>query len=519
MVKQVFGSHDPVKRAFMKHNFADHLTDTGRRAKLHHNDELIIEIDSINKLVYDINVAGKSEGALMDTTNIFNSLLQKTTTSTTTSASTEATKEDSSLTFQEVLPLIDRTNLIWDVEMEKSLQKNAIVKGDKLEIEKFHTRFKNSQIQIQNNFRNIDLFKKKLSSFFEFGKIVPIIIGSECCSQNKIKDNIVLDFERRGADPSINSLVDIVKHIQIYPTAWVDSIETLKKNIIKTKNKMISISDDFIKKHQTNSLLIDEISSIEDDYFTTLNDQIESDIPKISKDSVSTAVSFLTGLLNQANNSKNFKFVGRYPATGNYLNVDIKAIPKSTFKTLLAADSTSYRIPVRYRFEWAIGPALNFGFGECNFDRSYNVDSARNGMGAVKPDTFFINRNTRQSQVSPSVGLMANFYWQTHCFINPGLSLGISTTPNDLSQLKAYLGACMLIGQLSKNDKNSTVYNRIIFSAGLSYNRVDRLKGSLIEGENPKSRMPFTGNNIATDQLTEKVGLIGFYFGFSYKIN
>ena len=60
---------------------------------------------------------------------------------------------------------------------------------------------------------------------------------------------------------------------------------------------------------------------------------------------------------------------------------------------------------------------------------------------------------------------------------------------------------------------------KIIISAGLVYGKVNRLKGNLNIGDNPKSQIPYTGDNIAADQLTEKVGKLGLYVGVSYKLN
>ena len=62
-------------------------------------------------------------------------------------------------------------------------------------------------------------------------------------------------------------------------------------------------------------------------------------------------------------------------------------------------------------------------------------------------------------------------------------------------------------------------FSNIVISAGLAYGQVNRLNGNLVVGDNPKSQIPYTGNNIATDKLTGKVGKIGLYLGVSYKLN
>jgi len=85
-------------------------------------------------------------------------------------------------------------------------------------------------------------------------------------------------------------------------------------------------------------------------------------------------------------------------------------------------------------------------------------------------------------------------------------------------EFTVYLGGRRFIGKLATNN-NNLIYNHLILSAGVAYGQVDRLKGNLNIGENPKSQIPYTGNNIATDELTEKVGKFGLYVGICYKLN
>ena len=196
------------------------------------------------------------------------------------------------------------------------------------------------------------------------------------------------------------------------------------------------------------------------------------------------------------------------------INILLKAVPKESYKNKLDSHIYKYNIPVRGRFKWTIGPSLNFHLGKSLMDYTFSIDSARRNHDPNEPimtDTFQITKNPLRSKVIPHIGFMASFYWQTHKALTPGITIGVSTSPTQLSELRAYLGASLIIGGPFKG--------KLIFSAGLAGASVDRLKPNLTEGLNPRNRILFNGNLLPSpDQLVDKGFKIGGYFGFTYNL-
>jgi hypothetical protein len=382
------------------------------------------------------------------------------------------------------------------------------------------------QSKIQDKFDNgLTDNLKNLEYFSNFAKIVPSIITGERHSQSIIlsrmlSENSIQKLNKGGPFADFNSLYSTISS---KPTSLANAIKISAESIKSLKKQ----ADEIISriKSQCNTRTVTNITDADCDLkdlelnFPPHLDEALAQADKIDEVALSNSISTLLNLLNQVNDRTNFSYLSQeFIPDGDYMNVKALFTPKDAYKNLYQPDSITLQIPIKGKFEWSIGPAVNFSLTKSLFDNSYNIDSSRNTTGTVKTDTFTIKKNKNQNNAIPSIGIMANFYWQKHTAVTPGISVGLSTSTTDLSQLRVYLGGSLFIGGLATNN-NNLIYNHLILSAGVAYGQVDRLKGNLNIGENPKSQIPYTGNNIATDELTEKVGKFGLYVGICYKLN
>ena len=114
---------------------------------------------------------------------------------------------------------------------------------------------------------------------------------------------------------------------------------------------------------------------------------------KIDDASLENSVSKLLITLNQVNDSGNFSYLSNeFIPDGDYMDLKALITPKDVYKDQFKSDSITLQIPVKGRFEWSIGPSVNFGLSGSLFDNYYNIDTARNSTGIIKTDTFTIKK-------------------------------------------------------------------------------------------------------------------------------
>lgn len=462
----------------------------------HKRDKVLVVINNINRLIFDVSATGVNRSINMESTNIFDSLNKSLATATAKSGTAGHTKEDSSLS------LVDKGNPA-NVQKIRDLQ----------------DRIKEKQGDINSKVIEINRNLVTLRAFSALSANVPVIISGERYSQNNIKSRIVSTANQINSANSnrlkpSSTIGDFDELSTIINTIPIQSIATIANDTaaIVQDIKVIEASIKELKQLCRSCDFTETISYLEQIDFKEARNVNSRDVTKV--------VNTLNNLFNQVNDPVNFKYISPYfYPDGDELDLSIKIQPKEQYRGIYSADSISKMLNINGKFEWSIGPAVNFSLSKSLFDYSYSIDSSRDEKGIAKQDTFNIAQNRIQNKAVPSIGVMANFYWQHHSTVTPGVTIGLSTSATDLSQVRIYLGGSLFVGGLATDNNKNLVYNKIIFSFGIAYAQVNRLKGNLNLGDNPKSQIPYTGDKIATDQLTERVGKFGLYFGLSYKLN
>ena len=495
------GSKESNRRSYTifeySYDFSSPAVMKYKQAK-YRNDRVYLKLNNVNRLIFDVDGSAQMVNSDLSVANYFDTLAQSVNKTSVAPAN-----------GQEIITAEDLA------KFSKSYFKASI------------DSFLELQTKIQNEFNdrlipNLD----SIEYFANFAKSVPSIIAGEKYSQSIIlhrilTENSVIHLNNDNPFADFNSLYSMVN---FKPGIFVKTIKKSAANIKKYKKQ----ADDIIQriKSQCNrrngTRITDDdcdLQNIERGYPLYLEEAL-AQADKINEPDLSNSISSFLNLLNQVKDSTNFSYLSNaFVPDGDYMIVKGLITPKDAYKQRYRPDSIILQIPIRGKFKWSLGPAINFSLSKSLFDDAYNIDSARNANGVVMIDTFRIKKNKNQNSGVAAIGLMANFYWQTHTTVTPGISLGLSTSTADLSQLRVYLGGSLFIGGLATDASKNLVYHNIVLSAGIAYGQVYRLKGNLIEGNNPKSQVPFTGNTVAIDRLTEKIGKFGLYVGASYRLN
>jgi hypothetical protein len=447
-----------------------------------------VHIENINTLAYNITSTVAVSAIALEKNNIFDSLASSLSGANTTGGPKAAVARVATLRAEFNAPYDELINLLG---------------------------------QINTNYQALRGSLATLQQFSFFCQSAQVQIGSECCSQPNLLKSVLANPFLKGYDATIRDLDALLASISTQPAQFVDNISNLSAKLVDEKKQADKDLDDLTNRCNVpataDANVCPQLNDLKTKYPADLQKVLDQSA-KISKDTVNKAVVALQGLITQIKDPNNFRYYldSIYPA-GDFVNVSVNMQPKPS--SSVRTDNFSLKLKVRGRFEWSVGPSLNFGFIRGSFDESYSIDTSRSVDGTPKTDTFTITKNSLRSTIGPSIGVMTHFYWQNHTNLTPGIGVGISTSVNDLSNLKAYLGVSLLIGGFDQDNNKNLVYNRLILSAGIAYGMVNRLKGNLHEGENPKFQIPFTGNDIAKDQLADKVGRIGLFFGVTYKLN
>ncbi|HVW12513.1 MAG TPA: hypothetical protein VHB54_01750 [Mucilaginibacter sp.] len=493
------------------HDFSNPAPDQENIQKVRHmKDRVFIRIINLNRLSYGIRINGRNVTITSDNTSIFDSLAKSLNTSKISMTPGSTIKQPTPATGKPA---------------KSAIAGKKTPSGPDV-VTPAYAKIINNEKDINSALETMKNDMSTLQYFLNFSAAVPYYITSEKYSQDTLEAQILRDINLKQFDPSIKTFGNLMSSISSKPVNEANQVKDSYTNItalIKKNDSLINVLTGLCSspnKSDTGNVCTILLPNAKNGLAKGLNDGL-GQASKVSIDSIAKAVRILDNLLVQVNDKNSFTYYSPafYPQ-GDYLQIGVKIKPKNASIPSLYVDTLSYNIPVKGQFEWAIGPALNFGFGSGSFDRSFQIDSARNSNGtARKNDMFTIKQNGSNKMLLPSIGVMAAFYWQTHDPVTPGISVGVSTAPTDLSTLRAYLGGSLLVGGFETDNKNNLIYNRLIISLGFAYGQVDRLKENLKIGDNPKSQVPFNGNTVATDQLTEKVGRVGFFFGITYKIN
>jgi hypothetical protein len=368
---------------------------------------------------------------------------------------------------------------------------------------------------------------KKLDAFAKFGKVAPVIVASECCSQQKIRNRLWKHPFMRIINSTIDS-ANLSETINIDVPQLLDDVKQAAINIETIKAEMQKLIKEYkenyckpitatVRGASYSRLNTTDSCKISESYIA-IDDDVTKAVAiakKADKDDLFKAINELNDLFAKVDNDKNFYFISTFnQPDGENLKLSMKMTPNAQALGKVFVDSFDYNIPIKGRFKWTIGPSLNFHFGAGLFNETYSIDSARRTTSAgavVMKDTFNITQNPLRQKLIPYIGVMANFYLQTHNLLTPGIAVGLSTSPTQLSDLRAYLGGALIIG--------GPVKGKLIINIGFAGAAVDRLKPNLTTGYNPKSQIPFTGDKVAApEQLVEKQFRVGGFFGLSYNL-
>lgn len=502
-----------TNKYILQKNFADATVFAYKYFKLNgKKDNLCIRVCNINRIAYDITAEGTVIKSSLPDSSIFDGLntalngagsLQK---DKTTPAATPVAKTDEEDTIKVTVVLSPFQ------ELEESI--------------------KTPKNEIKNKFNQLQEHLKRLEHFASFAKNVPVIIGSECCSQQNIKNRIGNQAEIKAFDPTVN-YANLSDKINADLIPLYDNAKKEEKGIQDGKKEIEEMISNYKEAHcKKKDTLINGVKytklSAECDKLDGLKKlSNDADVSKaleiagkLDKDDLVKSLNAVNDLLAKVNNDANFFYTNCFDKNdAEFIDISFKAIPKDEYKTKLDSQVYKYKVPVTGRFKWAIGPSLNFHIGSALTNQSFSLDSIvrrysnfRGGDSSVtRTDSFNVSQNPSRSKLNPYIGFMAHFYWQDHNKLTPGIAIGLSTSLSQITDLRAYLGGSLIIGGALKG--------KVILSAGAAFAWVDRLKPNLAEGPNYKNRLLFNGNNLpSADQLVDKACKVGFFFGFSYNL-
>ena len=455
---------------------------------LYGKSNLCIRICNINRLAFDVSAKGVVQSVALKDTGIFDGLA-KVFKGITTVNTPPKTDVGSATT-----------------KSEDGKENNPPKKPTALDNLKANIAVQ--QFLIKPLLKKLREDINKLNYFANFAKNAKTIVGSERGIQARLKYNLgnEVNIKTFGAAITFDSLPNLINNT--VPAYFEDMKETLEE-INTIKDKIKKYKDDYKNKNAVSDedLIFADLPKDEEKIIKIATDADKAELVKTQE--------ALIDLWIKVNDESNFFFVqcfGR--GDGESINIDFKAIPNSINKNRFDTVPYIYSVPVKGKFKWAIGPSLNFHFGKSLINETYSLDSSRGlvpGNSTNLKDTFNISKNPQRAKLIPYVGFMAHFYWQSNKMITPAISVGLSTSPTQLSDLRAYLGASAIIG--------GPIKGKLIFSAGLAGAAVDRLKPNLAEGFNQKNRILFNGNNLPSpDQLVDKVFAIGGFFGMTYNL-
>ncbi len=467
---------------------------------------LCIRICNINRIAYDINANGQIVKASLPDTSIFDGLAKLY-------QNTPAVPKD---TGDETLPKDGSANEKVGVTGDKNL---PVIPKRPTQKKTAFERLQQSADSIKNLIKPLmeDLFQQlnNLEHYALFAADVPVIIGGECCSQQRIKDRIgnQQNIKAFRSDITFDNVLGIIK-ASIPPL--FDSTKDNEKKIRELLKELGLLINNYQKNYcETNRDMASNCTLLPNILKLPGQESVDKSLAiaaKSDKAELLKSLRVLEDLMARVNNNSNFFYTTCFDKEdAEFIKVFFKATAKEGYADKLDSQVYRYSVPVTGRFKWAIGPSLNFHFGGTLVNQSYSIDSARNSSGNIMSDTFGISKNSQRSRVVPHVGFMVHFYWQRHWPVTPGITIGISTSPTQFSDLRAYLGASGIIG--------GSIKGKLILSAGLAGAAVDRLKPNLVEGLNPKNRILFNGNNLpGSEQLVDKVFRIGFFAGITYNL-
>lgn len=471
----------------------------------HNKSEVYIRIKNINRILYDIDANGTSQNLPLQDIG-FDSLIIKAISIN----GTPGTPVDAPEAF---VPFLKN-----GVPEKGKTRPNLFLKQKNKIVERLSYINSNYLAWVQK--------MQSLELFLQFAKNVPVIIAGERFSQDNLKLKLITEPNVIQFDRTIITTPGLPNIATDYPMLQ-SSINTrpskLAQGIKETYEKMV-------KANQEIDVLIAEIKAVcktklpglqEEDCdtepytngFPEDFDKALEEAKKIDVNKITEVAGDITVLLNSINDPANFFYQLNKPfeIEGDWYDAKVNIKPKPAYANIVPSDSFVYRFPVKGKFEWAIGAALNFHASASLLNQSFQIDSTRLIDGMAKKDTFTIKKNSNRNKMIPSIGMMAHFYWQQHSDITPGIVFGLSTSSVELKDLRAYLGVSCIVGGLT---------DKLFFNTGLALGWVDRLKANLEIGENPKSQIPFNGDNVGSpDQLVEKAFKVGWFFGFTYRLS
>jgi hypothetical protein len=482
----------------------------------HKKDLVYININNINLLLYDIEAAGIAQNLPQEYKNLFDTLvnLKANSINTTTNSVESAPPPNSQKTDNKGV-------LLFKINKSTKAKQSVIIPTPYYAEKK---KIEDNQTYINTHFSAWISDMQKLENFLKYGKNVNSLIEAECCSQNKLKESLITEVNVLKFDTSIYSVGSVnivmdypklISSVNTTPSALVSNIkkelEQMKKAKQDADDLIASIRKD-CKKNKTQDKPECDVDNLEDNYPPDLSKAFKM-AEKIDASKIDEAAGELNKILNKVNSEKNFKYdmLTPFEIEGDAYKAKVKLKPKTQYAASIKSDSITIPLLVKGKFEWAIGPGINFHLSKSLRNESFQIDSARNSMGNAQKDTFNIIQNQNRSKMIPSIGVMAHFYWQQQSSITPGIVLGLSTSVADLKDLRAYLGLSLMAGGLS---------DKIYFNTGFAFGWSDRLKPNLQIGENTKSQIPFTGDKVGSpEQLVEKAFHAGWFFGLTYKLS
>lgn len=284
-----------------------------------------------------------------------------------------------------------------------------------------------------------------------------------------------------------------------------------------------SYSNDVAEKFQTLKIEYQKLQDVVNDY-KTKPAQFKYDslqfVKYLEADSLVTqsnpeaTAKMLTDMFQTLKNPNSFKhYFHPVVAQKDTLFYTVRLKPSSRYdslfnlygKPLYAIDSFEFPIPIKGAFK------INFSIGAAFLQQSLRNSSyyfSPNKDIAKETDSIKIYQSNQTNKFRPVISAFAHAYlnlkWDMP--LTPGLTIGLSTNPVELSDISYLLGGSVIFGHR----------NRFIATAGIAGASVDYLKGKYQTNRNYVQKQ-FTG--VEESDLTEKAFKTGFFFGFSYNIS
>ncbi len=195
---------------------------------------------------------------------------------------------------------------------------------------------------------------------------------------------------------------------------------------------------------------------------------------------------------------------------GDFVEFDVSITPAKVNNLLPYEPATGFKIQVPtkggWRADFSIGPTISFGNGARHekFFLDSSVGPATDNDPTTFGDTGVLRQTSPPDAIRAGTAAMIHVYRRSGNEANFGWMFGVGAgfESFDDVDLSLYTGPTLVVGKREK----------FMISSGVSFHRVDRLRGGL------ELEATYNAADIDLDNLTDKILRPSFFIGLSYAI-